>query len=137
MGADLLVQNGSQIALFLGVPERVVSVTVIAIGTSLPELITTLTAIAKRQAALSIGNIIGANIIDLALILPICSLIHGNALPVSSQVATIDLPACLFIGAIAVIPALLTRNFNVGRGQYYFSYILDTFILPFFLPIQI
>lgn len=115
-GADLLVENGSQIALLLGIPERVVSVTFIAVGTSLPELITTLTAIAKRQAALSVGNIIGANIIDLALILPICSLIYGDALPVSTQVAAVDLPACLLIGAIAVVPTLLTRRFQRWQG---------------------
>ncbi len=115
-GADLLVENGSQIALLLGIPERVVSVTFIAVGTSLPELITTLTAITKRQAALSVGNIIGANIIDLALILPICSLIYGDALPVSRQVAAVDLPACLLIGAIAVVPTLLTRRFQRWQG---------------------
>lgn len=75
------MDHGGNLARLIGVPERIIGVTLIAVGTSLPELVTTLTAIAKKQASLSAGNIIGANIIDLTLILPICSLISGGALP--------------------------------------------------------
>ena len=64
-GADLLVDNASALASLCGVSDRVISVTIVAIGTSLPELVTTLTAIVKKQASLSAGNIIGANIIDI------------------------------------------------------------------------
>ena len=63
------------VARMAGVSERVIGITLIAVGTSLPELITTVTAIAKKQSALSVGNILGANIIDLTLIMPISSLI--------------------------------------------------------------
>ena len=73
VGADLLVDDGTVIARHLGVSEAIIGVTIIAIGTSLPEIVTTLTAVAKKQSELSIGNIIGANIIDLTLILPICA----------------------------------------------------------------
>ena len=59
-GADLLVDNASTLASLCGVSDRVISVTIVAIGTSLPELVTTLTAIAKKQSSLSAGNIIGA-----------------------------------------------------------------------------
>ena len=85
-----------------GVSDRVISVTIIAIGTSLPELVTTLTAIAKKQGSLSAGNIIGANIIDLTLILPVCALIYGSKLPASPTVAMVDIPACLIIGILSV-----------------------------------
>lgn len=115
-GADLLVDNGSFIAAEIGVPERIISVTVIAIGTSLPELITTITAIAKKQASLSAGNIIGANIIDLTLILPVCSLISGGSLPITGAAARVDIPACLIVGGIAIIPALITRRFSRIQG---------------------
>ncbi|HPE94580.1 MAG TPA: sodium:calcium antiporter, partial [Bacillota bacterium] len=64
VGADLLVDNGSKLAALLGVPESLIAVTFVAIGTSLPELVTTITAIIKKQASLSAGNIIGANTID-------------------------------------------------------------------------
>ena len=58
LGSNLLIDGGSSIAASLGVPERVIAVTMVAIGTSLPELITTITAIRKKQANLSAGNII-------------------------------------------------------------------------------
>lgn len=116
LGAQLLIDNGSELARFIGVPERIIGVTIIAIGTSLPELVTTITAIAKKQASLSVGNIIGANIIDLTLILPISAMIYGGGLPVSRQVAIMDLPACLLVGCIAVIPALISKKFRRSQG---------------------
>ena len=129
-GADLLVDNGSALALMMGVPERVISVTLIAIGTSLPELVTAVTSIVKKQGSLSVGNIIGANIIDLALILPVCSLVSGGALPVTRQIASVDLPACLIIGAVAVIPTLLFKKFSRWQGAVllalYIAYMVIT-----------
>lgn len=112
IGADLLTTNGSELARIIGISERVIGVTIIAIGTSLPELVTTITAIARKESSLSVGNIIGANIINLTLILPICALISGGNLPVSSQVATIDFPACLIVACLAIIPTLITKKFS-------------------------
>lgn len=116
MGADLLVDSGSAMARLAGVSERVIGVTIVAVGTSLPELVTTVTAISKRQSALSVGNILGANILDLTLILPLSALIAGQPLPVSAAAARFDLPACLLVGAIAVIPALVTARFRRWQG---------------------
>ena len=115
-GAQLLVDNGSALASMCGVSDRVISVTIIAIGTSLPELVTTLTAIAKKQGSLSAGNIIGANIIDLTLILPVCALIYGSKLPASPTVAMVDIPACLIIGILSVVPTLITKKFSRWQG---------------------
>ena len=115
-GADLLVDNGSEIATMVGISERVISVTIIAIGTSLPELVTTITAVIKKQSSLGVGNIIGANIMDLTFIMPICNLISGEPLPVSESVALIDFPACLVIGCVAVFPMLITKKFTRGQG---------------------
>lgn len=115
-GADLLVDYGSALARLVGVPERIIAVTLIAVGTSLPELVTTLTAIAKKQASLSAGNIIGANIIDLTLILPVSALLSGGALPVSPQAAAVDLPVCLAVGALALLPALAAKKFARWQG---------------------
>ena len=116
IGAQLLVDNGTIIAEFFKVPERVIGITIIAVGTSLPELVTTLTAIRKHESSLSAGNIIGANIIDITLIMPLASLISGKALPVSSTVAMLDLPACLIVGSIAMIPTLITKRFSRWQG---------------------
>ena len=76
LGAQLLIDNGSALAQMIGVPDSIIAATMIAIGTSLPELVTTLTAIRKKESSLSVGNIIGANIMDLTLIMPPVSYTH-------------------------------------------------------------
>lgn len=116
VGADLLVDNGSELARYIGISERIIGVTVIAIGTSLPELITTITAIVKKESSLSVGNILGANIIDLSLILPVSSIVSGKALPISAVSGWLDLPACLLVGCVAVAPAMITERFRRWQG---------------------
>lgn len=116
IGADLLVDNGSLFASMLGVPDRIIAITILAVGTSLPELVTTLTAIAKKEHSLSAGNIIGANIIDLTLILPVCGIISGGALPVSMSAARIDIPVCLVASCVAMLPTLITKKFSRIQG---------------------
>mgnify|MGYP000859887862 CR=1 FL=1 len=64
VGADLLVDNGTLIAQALGVPESVIALTFVALGTSLPELVTAITSLAKGHGALSLGNVIGANVFN-------------------------------------------------------------------------
>lgn len=117
-GADLLVDNGSELARLAGISERIIGITIIAIGTSLPELITTVTAILKKQSSLSVGNIIGANIIDLTLILPLCSLVSGRPLPITASFAMFDLPACLLVCGIALIPAMIFEKFQRWQGVF-------------------
>lgn len=116
VGARLLVDNGSLLAAYAGVSERVIGVTLVAVGTSLPELVTTVTAVIKKQSSLSLGNILGANILDLTLILPLSALISGQALPVTVEAARVDLPACLLVGIIAVVPALIASKFKRYQG---------------------
>lgn len=115
-GADLLVDNGSDLARLFGISERIIGVTLVAVGTSLPELITTVTAIAKKQADLSVGNILGANILDLTLIMPLSALISGQALPVSAISARLDLPMCLVVGLIAIVPTMIRGKFSRAQG---------------------
>ena len=81
-GAEFLVSSGKTIASGIGISETIIGFTVIALGTSLPEFVTTLTAIRKKESSLSVGNVIGANIIDTTLILPLCAVINGQPLPV-------------------------------------------------------
>lgn len=136
VGSDLLVDNGTEIALGFNVPQRVISVVAIAIGTSLPELVTTITALKKKEDAISIGNILGANIIDLTLILPICSFISlgsGNgALAVSVDSVTIDMVICLAAIVVAIAPTIITKKFHRWQGAVtllgYAAYIVTVFI---------
>lgn len=116
LGADLLVDSASALARLIGISERIIGVTIVAIGTSLPELVTTITAIVKKQSALSVGNILGANILDLTLILPLSALISGQSLPMSEASARIDLPACLLVGVIAVVPSMISSKFRRWQG---------------------
>ena len=116
IGANLLVNNGSDLARYIGISERIIGVTLVAIGTSLPELVTTITAIIKKQSSLSIGNILGANIIDLTLILPISMFCAGKPLPIASSSAILDFPACLLVGCIAVIPMIISSRFRRWQG---------------------
>lgn len=115
-GSDLLVDHGTAIAEFLHVPAGIIAVTMVAIGTSLPELVTTITAIVKKQSGLSAGNIIGANIIDLTLILPISSMVSGGRLTIDRQGIVYDMPACLIIVLIAMVPALISQKFRKWQG---------------------
>lgn len=118
IGSRLLVDYGSEIARSLGVSEAVISLTAIAIGTSLPELVTTVTAIIKKLPSMSVGNVIGANIIDMTLILPVSSLINGGSITGKEflQTARLDLPACLIVGTIALVPAMIAGKFRRWQG---------------------
>ncbi len=130
IGADLLSDNGVALASQLGVPERIVAVTVIAIGTSLPELVTMITAIVKKQHELSFGNIIGANVIDIALILPVCAAISKGGVLVADNMSSIliDIPLMLVCGTVALVPMLITGKFHRWQGftllGIYLAYIL-------------
>jgi len=119
-GAQLMSDNGAELARALNVPEGIIGVTILAVGTSLPELVTAITSIVKKKADLSVGNIIGANIIDLSLILPLCTFINmgngGGPLPVDAQSLTIDFPFCLAVAGFALIPALVFGKFKRWQG---------------------
>ena len=116
VGSRLLVDSGSAIAVYLGVPESIIAVTLVAVGTSLPELVTTITSIIKKQSSLSAGNIIGANIIDLCLILPLCDLVSAEKLPISHQSIVLDMPACLLVVVTCVLPMLLRQKSSKVQG---------------------
>lgn len=116
LGSRLLITHGSRLALLLGVPASIIGVTMVAIGTSLPELVTTLTAIAKKEASLSVGNIIGANVIDLTMILPVCSAVSGGQLTIGSQTTALDLPVCLLMCGMAIAPPLVSGRFYRWQG---------------------
>ena len=115
-GAEILVGSGKTIAKSMGISEAIIGFTIIALGTSLPELVTTLTAIRKKEASLSVGNIIGANIIDLTLILPLCAILNGQPLPVEKINLVFDFPVCIAASVIAVVPTMITGKFKKWQG---------------------
>ncbi len=86
IGSDLVVDSASKIATLLGVSERVISLTIIAFGTSLPELVTTIISSRKGEQDLLIGNIIGSNIFNICVVLGIPVAIFGGITPGSFQI---------------------------------------------------
>lgn len=130
IGSRLLIRYGSDLALRLGIPAAVVGVTMVAVGTSLPELVTTVTALARKEASMSVGNIIGANIIDLALILPVCSALSGGRLTISAGAVGLDLPVCLIFCILAALPPILGGRFYRWQGAVLLGlYALYTVVL--------
>ena len=127
-GAEFLVSSGKTIASGIGISETIIGFTVIALGTSLPELVTTLTAIRKKENSLSVGNIIGANIIDTTLILPLCAVINGTALPVDKVNLVFDFPVCIAACAIAIVPTIIAGKFKKWQGYALLS-VYGTYML--------
>ena len=122
LGADLLVDNGTLIAEALHVPEAVIALTFVAIGTSLPELVTAVTSLAKGHGALSLGNIIGANIFNLVLVNGLSTTLSPFSIPADSTIAginsslLIDMPVMLAVMALMTLPALFTGKLRRWQG---------------------
>jgi len=110
LGARLLVENGSLIARAIGIPEHAISISMIALGTSLPELLTALAALRKRHSALSLGNIIGANILNLLLVSGVSSVIEP--IPMTACMLQIDMPIMIFVSLLLALPGMI-------RGKLY------------------
>lgn len=133
LGSNLLVDNGEFLAVdVFGVDVRIVAITLVAIGTSLPELVTAVTSLVKKQSTMSVGNIIGANIIDMTIILPVCALISGGSLPVERTTLHIDMPICLAEAVIALVPTFICKKFRRWQGilmaAIYLAYIIYSVI---------
>ena len=116
VGSQLLVNNGSKIASSWGVSEAIIGVTIVAVGTSLPELVTAIVSIVKKQSSMSVGNVIGANVIDTTLILAVCSFVYGGKLPVSAQNIYLDFPVAILVTLIAAVPTVIRKRFSRWQG---------------------
>jgi cation:H+ antiporter len=121
VGADLLVDHGTIIAKELGVPETVIALTFVALGTSLPELVTTITSLKKGHASLGIGNVIGANIFNLVLVSGTSVALAPFKVPVGNMIfginssLVLDIPLMLVVMLLLTTPALATKK--LGRWQ--------------------
>ena len=132
-GADLLVSSAIDIASFLNIEERVIAVTVVAIGTSIPELATSIVAALKKEVDLAVGNIVGSNIFNLLAVLGATSLFKDIEI-MNERILSFDY---LFMIILTVIFGVLIYMFNKGqidklKGSFllliYFGYIYFTII---------
>ena len=123
VGADLLVDHGQIIAKELGVPETVIALLFVALGTSLPELVTTLTSLKKGRASLGVGNVIGANVFNLVLVSGVAVSLAPFDVPVENELLNtgmnlslvFDIPVMLLVMSLMIFPALATKK--LGRWQ--------------------
>ena len=114
LGANLLVDNGIFIANAIGVPERVIAVTFIALGTSLPELVTSIVSLIKGYGNVGLGNVIGANILNLLLVIGIPAAVEG--IPLERSTVTVDMPLSLLVMAILLVPILVRKRSSRVQG---------------------
>ena len=132
VGANLLVENGQVLALdYLHVPERVVAVTMIALGTSLPELVTTVTSAVKKQGDVGLGNIIGANLFNVLLVLGLPAAITGN-IAFTDKALFLDLPLALLAMVVLIVPMLIRKKGSRVQGAIlllgYIGYCVWSFV---------
>lgn len=124
VGADLLVEHGQVIAIGLGVPETVVALLFVALGTSLPELVTTITSLKKGRASLGVGNVIGANVFNLVLVSGVAVSLAPFAVPAENTLLdtglnlslVLDIPVMLGVMILMIAPALIKKKLSRWQG---------------------
>jgi cation:H+ antiporter len=95
LGSKLLVTNAVQVARYFEVSELLIGLTILAVGTSLPEFTISVLSVVKGHGALGTGNIIGANVLNITMVVATCALIHP--LPIQRQTVVLDGPAVIFL----------------------------------------
>lgn len=111
-GGELVVNSATEIASIIGISDSVIALTVVAIGTSLPELVTSVMAIRKGETDIAIGNIIGSNIFNCFFILGLASTVSPVTFGIQSFV---DMIIMLFAGILVLV--LILKNMRIGRTK--------------------
>ena len=129
LGADLLVDNASIIARMYGVTDTVIGLTLVAIGTSLPELATTVMAALRRQADVALGNVIGSNMFNLLAIIGIATFVG----PITVDPAFLRVDLWVMLGAsLVLVPFVffkqdITRTWGIILSAIYVVYLVQLF----------
>jgi len=141
VGADLLVEHGQVIALGLGVPETVVALLFVALGTSLPELVTTITSLRSGHASLGVGNVIGANVFNLVLVSGVAVSLAPFPVPMENELLNtglnmslvFEIPVMLGVMSLMIFPALFKKKLARWQGVallgIYAAFVVCQFVL--------
>ncbi len=130
-GADWLVDGAVELARIFGVSDAFIGLTVVAIGTSAPEIVTAIVATIRNERDIAVGNLIGSSVYNILLILGVTSVVPSGDIPVPPELAFVDLPVML--GAtLLCIPVFVTRRMVsrlegllfVGSYVVYLSYLI-------------
>lgn len=119
-GAELLSTYGQQLAVKMGIPEGIVGVTVLAVGTSLPELVTSVQALRKGDSDMGLGNVIGANIINATLLLGLVTTISGN-LVFTNFTKLVTLSVMFGLMLVLLVPAIIKKKTMKWQGYVMIS----------------
>jgi cation:H+ antiporter len=126
LGSNWLVEAAVAFANYLGISELVVGLTVVAVGTSLPELATSVMAAIKGERDIAVGNVVGSNIFNILAVLGISASVAPNDLDVASALLAFDLPAMVAVALICLpiffVGACVTRGEGVLFLGYYLAY---------------
>lgn len=134
LSANLLVNSAQKLALKLNISEAVIALTVLAIGTCLPELVSTLTAIKKKTLNLALGNIVGANIMNCTILMGISSILSQETLKISPQTQFITIPFCIIFNFILLLPILFKqKTFKIQGILMLFTFFVYYFLIFYFL----
>jgi cation:H+ antiporter len=115
LGSQWLVEGAVAIAKYAGLSELVIGLTIVAVGTSLPELATSVMASLKGERDIAIGNVLGSNIFNIGAVLGISGLVSPDGLPVAASSLLLDIPVMILV-ALACLPVFLTR-YTVSRSD--------------------
>ena len=141
VGADFLVEHGQIIAIELGVPETVVALLFVALGTSLPELVTTITSLRSGHASLGVGNVIGANVFNLVLVSGVAVSLAPFPVPCENTLLNtglnmslvFEIPVMLGVMSLMIFPTLAAKKLQRWQGilllGIYVAFCICQFIL--------
>lgn len=137
-GAELVVNSATNIATAFGVPERVIALTIVAFGTSLPELITTIKAARRNETELLVGNIIGSNIFNICIVLGLPAVIFGTITPDQSDMVGLIVDLAVMVLATVLLLVFSRSGRKISRGEgfamlgvfaVYYGFLITTVVL--------
>lgn len=116
-GAYFMVEKAKFLAKLANISDTIIGLTIVSFGTSLPELITSITAIKKKEAGLGLGNIIGSNIINCTLLIGITGIFNSKTgLTISSETLFITLPVAIFATILMLLPTIIKKRTYKWQG---------------------
>ncbi len=129
LGSHFAVDNAEKIARMWNVSEKIIGISVVALGTSIPEIVTAIVAVVKGEISIAVGNIVGSNIFNILLVLGVASAVNPISLP--SEVI-IDVIVCLFIAIIFFLTSKFSKKIYRKSGAFfilfYIVYIITLFM---------
>lgn len=120
-GSDLLVRSGTELARSLGISELVIALTLLAVGTSLPELAVSIMSAMRGRIDLAVGNVVGSNIFNILGVLGISTCISRGGIQVDSQAMLFDLPILIITSIFCLVIAWTGHKISRGEGMFLLS----------------